>query len=151
MQNIKLKLGFTEELVGIKFNIMHKKNIENVLKLGHEERFEYFIRESVQSKKIWALSTEEGYITFTDKEGDTIMPVWPYEEFASRCRFKEHEELDAEPKSIEFDAFVKYCIPDMVKHKVQFGVFYNQERIGICVEGDVLTEELTAEYEEIWG
>ena len=130
---------------------MHPKKIENLLMLNANERYDYFIREVAGFENIWVIGTNDGYIIFRDKEGDEILPIWPHDELAVRCTFKEHKEMGANPESIPLGSFLNSCIPDMVNNRVLFGVFYNDKREGIVVEGEKLLDDLKKEYKEIWG
>lgn len=130
---------------------MHQKKLQNLISLDAKERYEYFIREVVQSQEVWTLSTSEGYVVFKDKEEDEIFPIWPHKELAEKCAFEEFKNMGATAQNISFKPFLERCIPDMVKERVLFGVFYNDKRNGIAIEGEKLLNELNSEYKEIWG
>ena len=121
------------------------------MNLTPQQRYDYFIRQVADFEEVWTIAVDDGYIMFKDNEGDEIFPVWPHKELAELCCFEEHKAMGAFPESIEFGTFVNECIPDMIKGKVYFGVFYDKKRIGMAIDGNQLKEDLESEYDEING
>ena len=122
----------------------------NINNSSEEDRFDYFIRQVVQFKQVWAISVDESYVMFGLKDGKTVFPVWSDHELALEFMFKEHKDLGAVPDKISLLDFTKECIPDMVSEEVYFGINYNLERKAIITAGDLLLVEIQDEYEEIW-
>ncbi len=126
-----------------------KKSI-NLIKLSPSERYDYFIREVVQNLEIWLLETDDGYVFFKDNTKDNILPIWPSEELAVLCTFEEFKIIKARPVSINYDSFINNCIPDMITENIIFGVFYDNNRVALAVDGHKLLKDLTFEFSEIY-
>lgn len=63
------------------------------------------------------------------------------------CGFLDHR---IQPKPIELESFVKNCIPDIVSDGVTFGIFYDNSRKGLAVEGEALKAALEDEVGAVW-
>ena len=132
-------------------NRMHEKQIESLIKQSPEERRDYLIRYCADFEQVWGLVVgDDNWVIFKDAEGDEVFPIWPHPDLAEACCFEEHGEMGAKPQSIELDAFIRKCIPDMVSNKVYFGVFYDNARKGLIVDGNELKAALEEEVESTW-
>lgn len=130
---------------------MHKKQIENLLKKSANERYDYFVRYCADFEEVWGLVVEnDEWITFKDKEGDEIFPLWPHSELAEECCFQEHRSLGATPQPITLDSFIENCIPDMADNKIYFGIFYDKNREGLVIDGVSLQKAIEEEVENTW-
>ncbi len=130
---------------------MHEKQIDNLLTLRPEERYDFFVRYCADFERVWGLTVgDDNWVIFKDKEGDDIFPLWPHPDLAEVCCFEEHKTMGAKPQSILLDSFLQNCIPDMISNKVLFGIFYNKDREGIAIEGNALKETLDNEINSIW-
>jgi hypothetical protein len=128
---------------------MHEKQIENLLNYSEKERYEYFVRYCADWEKVWGLVTEEdSWVIFKDETGDEIFPLWPHPDLAEICCFQEHKDMNVKPQSIDIYSFIEGAIPDMINHKVSFGIFFGQDRKGFIVKGEVLKEVLEEEMEQ---
>ncbi|OOZ37503.1 DUF2750 domain-containing protein [Solemya elarraichensis gill symbiont] len=130
---------------------MHEKQIENLLKQSPEERYTYFVRYCADFEQVWGLVVgDNNWVIFKDADGDEIFPVWPHSDLAEVCCFDEQKEMGAKPQAISLDSFIRNCIPDMVSDGVYFGVFYNDKREGLAVEGGVLKTAIEEEVGAVW-
>jgi hypothetical protein len=125
--------------------------VENLNNLELESRYDYFIREVVQFKEVWTITTDEGYIIFKSSDEMEVFPVWPSKELADCCSFEEHKKMGAIPEKIDLYSFVMGCLPDMADEGISIGVFYDTDREGMLVNGKELSVEIGEEYFEIWG
>ncbi|GBC63448.1 DUF2750 domain-containing protein [Desulfonema ishimotonii] len=130
---------------------MHEKQIENLLNLSAEERYDFFIRHCAGFEEVWGLSVEDdNWIVFRDKDGDDVFPVWPHTDLAEVCCFDEHKDLNAKPRRIQLDEFLQECIPEMVADKIWFGIFFNHKREGLIIDGNRLKKALEEEVRTVW-
>lgn len=130
---------------------MHEKQIENLLAQSSKERYEYFVRYCADFEQVWGLKVGgDSWVIFKDNEGDQIFPLWPHEDLARACCFKEHQELDAKPTPIQMEPFLNYCVEDMINEKVYFGIFYDLDRTGIAIDGASLKNDLLDEINTVW-
>lgn len=130
---------------------MHPKKLENLLNLSPNDRYDYFIRNSVGYEKVWVLEVDNSQLVMFNDGEDTILPVWPIEQLAQHCMFPEHRQMGAKPRCIQLDSFMDNCIPDMIRDKVFFGIFYNDEMEALIVPGDALKEDMSDQIEEVFG
>lgn len=49
-----------------------------------EYRFHYFLSRAIESEEIWGLGDAAGWL-IKEVDGQTIIPVWPYETLADGC------------------------------------------------------------------
>lgn len=128
---------------------MHPKQIENLLKLSNKERVEYFIRYCSDFEEVWGLTTnKDNWIIFKDTDGDEIFPLWPHKELAELCAFEEHKEMGVKPQSISIYSFIEEYIEDPDLKGVYYGIFYNDKREAIVLEGKTLKKELEEELKQ---
>ncbi|MBV8389168.1 MAG: DUF2750 domain-containing protein [Mucilaginibacter sp.] len=125
---------------------MHEEKIKNLLALNSSDRYWYSIREIVKLELVWAISTDDSWVTFVDKNGDEIFPIWPHKEIAEICVFEELKVENYFIKAIKFELFIKYCIPDMEEDNISFGMFYNKGREALVVNPQQLFTDLMDEY-----
>ncbi|QNU64549.1 DUF2750 domain-containing protein [Vreelandella titanicae] len=130
---------------------MHRKQIENLLQQTPEQRHDYFIRYCSDFEQVWGLVVgDDNWVIFKDADGDEIFPLWPHHDLAEACCFDEHKKMGAKPQPIGLESFIRNCIPDMVSDGVYFGIFYDNFRTGLAVEGETLKAELEEEVGTVW-
>lgn len=130
---------------------MHQKQIENLSNQPAQERYAYFVRYCADFQEVWGLTVgEDGWVIFKDSDGDEIFPLWPDKDLAETCCFEEHKTMGAKPQSISLESFLQNCIPDMIREKIYFGIFYNTSREGMAVDGETLKQALEDEVSKVW-
>ncbi|WCN14365.1 DUF2750 domain-containing protein [Marinomonas mediterranea] len=91
------------------------------------ERLTYFVEKVKESKEVWSLSNEEGYVMVETDDGDCVM-VWPDAEFAAEWAVDEWD--DCEPVGIALEEFQSTWIPSLEKDEITLAVFPNIEDEG---------------------
>ena len=130
---------------------MHEKQITNLLQFSPEKRYNYFIRYCADFQQVWGLVVgEDSWVVFKDADGDEIFPLWPHPDIAKACCFDEHKKMSAKPQKIELKSFIQNCIPDMISSEVNFGIFYDCNKEGLMVTGDVLQAAIENEVDSVW-
>jgi len=152
MPIIRLKPGCIDTGTEMKYiKRMHEKQIDNLLKQSPEQRYEYFVRYCADFEQVWGLVIGgDNWVIFKDADGDEIFPIWPHPDLAEACCFEEHKKMGAKPQSISLESFIRNCVPDMVSDGVYFGIFYNNYREGLAVEGEALKAALEEEVGSVW-
>jgi len=56
-----------------KINIMHSKEIENILKLEPQKRYEYFIRKIADFEELWTIVDENEDYAISSVDGKTLI------------------------------------------------------------------------------
>lgn len=123
---------------------MNNKELENVLKLGAPERYEYFIKKVIDLEEIWGLYNN-GWVEAEDDNGVKVLPFWPRQEFAKVCASNEWKTCT--PKSIDLDVFINRWIPGMQKDGKKPCIFYTDKDKGIVIECQRLLNDLELELE----
>ena len=115
-----------------------------------EERYEYFIRYCADFETVWGLIVnEDNWIIVKDSRGNEIFPLQPHRDIAEVCLFEEHKERGAKPQSIDLYVFLEKTIVDMSKENIYFGIFINNLREGLMVEGSTVSIDFKDEISSI--
>lgn len=123
----------------------HPKKIKNITAMKAPERYEYFVRKTVDFEKVWGLY-EDGWAVAEDSKGHKAIPFWPEKEFAEVC-------CDAvwksyEPKAIDLESFLERWIPGMEDDEMLVAVFPTPADNGIFVSAAQLGADLSGEIEQ---
>ncbi|TDO98676.1 DUF2750 domain-containing protein [Marinomonas balearica] len=92
-----------------------------------EERLTYFVTAVKDSKEVWSLSNEEGYVMVETDDGDCVM-VWPDAEFAAQWAVDEWD--DCEPIAVSLEEFRTTWLPSLEQDNITLAVFPNIEDEG---------------------
>ncbi|MEK3808142.1 DUF2750 domain-containing protein [Bacillus sp. FSL H8-0547] len=122
---------------------MHIVEINAVLKLPSNVRYEYFIKRVTDYEEVWSLFSD-GWATFRDEDGKLLIPFFPKKEFAEISAEKEWASYKA--RSISLDDFIEKWLPGMKKNGIIPSIFplgNDMEAVSI----DVLLKDLEMELE----
>src|SRR5580704_1602436 len=101
---------------------MHPNKLENVLNLGPNERFSYFVRKLVDRQEVIGLFDDsKGWATKADDAGKPFTMFWPEREFAERYRQEEFGSYSIKP--IDLASFVDKWIPGMKRDGIGIAAF----------------------------
>lgn len=120
------------------------QEIENVLKLDNEKKYEYFIKKIADYEEIWSLKDKDGWASLgaDDKQ---YFPVWAKKEYADLCISDEWEGYES--GSIHLQDFMEMWIPGLKKDGIRITVMWHKGK-GIDVDWDTLLEDIQEELEE---
>lgn len=122
---------------------MNQKEIEAVLKLPANKRYEYFIKKVVDSEEVWVLYFD-GWATTSDNLGNVLLPFWPKKEFAQYCAIESWGSYA--PEKIELEEFMSEWLIGMKNDGNKPSIFWNNKDSAV-VEIDVLLNDLNKELE----
>ena len=122
-----------------------EKEIQAVLQLDGQSRFERLIKVVADSETAWGL-WRDGWALFEDDAGMMVFPLWPAKEFAEACRLGDWANYEATPIPVD-DLFSK-LLPSLRQKSVLAGVFPTPSGQGVTVDGDVLERALRDELEK---
>ncbi|OZG74732.1 hypothetical protein BTA51_07095 [Hahella sp. CCB-MM4] len=102
---------------------MNQDQIEQILKLSCDERYDYSLVDMVDSKEIWILINGDDQFLklFSEEEDIEYLPIWPAEDFAKAYASDLNEGLI--PKSIALPHFLNKWIPGLQRDGLQVNVF----------------------------
>src|SRR6476620_996198 len=98
----------------------NRNEIEAVLRLPGEKRYEYFIKRVADANKLWGLWDDGWAMGVTDK-GQRTIPVWPAAEYAEACR--QGDWVIYTPRAIDLHEFMDDFLPRLVRDGVRVSIF----------------------------
>ena len=123
---------------------MNNIEIEKVINLVSNKRYEYFIKKICDYEEVWGLYNN-GWASMEDDSKDTLIPFWPMKEYANLCKTNEWINYEAFP--ISLDDFLNKWIPGMNKDKRNFAIFVVKNDFGIKVTPEQLEKDINLELE----
>lgn len=102
---------------------MDKEELEAILGLSCEDRYDYFLDLVGEEREVWILiNSEEHFLKLhSDEKGaPDYLPVWPSAEFATAYA---SSDTDLTPKSIALPQFLKKWLPGLDRDGIEVGVF----------------------------
>lgn len=119
--------------------ILSSQQVNDVLALDADDRYDYLVAEVVSQGKIWSLRSDRGWVMVsTDQE--ECLPVWPSEDFARPWINRDWS--DCEPVAIELDDWVKRWLPGMQGDGIAIAVFPGTGEDGMVVDPEELRASL---------
>jgi hypothetical protein len=126
---------------------VHPKEVENVVRLPDDRRYEYFVKKIADWQNVWGLHGGSGWALAADDAGNQLIPFWPTAEFAQLCAQSEWEGYT--PSPIALDIFMDKWLPGMMKDGRRLAVFPTPSGRGVAVEPTRLLLDLTSELEKL--
>ena len=99
---------------------MKPQEFENILKLGPNERYEYFIKKVADWQEVWGL-WDEGWALYGDEQKKEWLPFWPHSRYAEVCATDDWEKY--KPKMITLDDWLNKWLPGIEKDRAQIAIF----------------------------
>jgi hypothetical protein len=123
---------------------MSSEQLNSVLELSGEERYDYFLSEVLEEREIWILinSGNRFLSIVSEDDGVAYLPVWPSKEFA--VEYAQGSD-DLTPKSISLPDFFKKWVPGLSKDGLEVGVFPGTDKTLWITEPDELKKDLQDE------
>jgi hypothetical protein len=124
-------------------NDMNSKELEAVIKIPANKRYEYFIKKVVSWEEVWGLY-DDGWAMTEDDDGNRMIPFWPRKEFAELCTVDGWE--DYSPESIDLYEFIDKWLPSMKEDGIKPSIFWNNVDSAV-LDIDVIVRDLNTELE----
>ena len=121
---------------------INQNQIDAVIALSGQERYNNFIKVVVDWEEVWGLYQDNWALAGTD-DGQRVFPVWPAKEYAQLCVDKEWD--GCEPKSFSLEDFMSELLPNLKNDGVLPGVFYTPSDNGVTPTVEKLLEDLNEE------
>ena len=125
---------------------LSQKEIEAVLRLPGEKRYEYFIKRVSDSNRLWGL-WNDGWAMGVTNDGRKTIPVWPAAEYAELCRKDDWQAYT--PKSIDLHEFMNHFLPGLVRDGVRVSIFDTPLEDSVLIDDDELLGDLKEELSKI--
>jgi hypothetical protein len=124
---------------------VEKREIEAILRLDGQARFERFIKVVADSEEAWGL-WDDGWALLEDDSGVKVFPLWPAREYAELCR--EPDWPNYEPTRIKLKDLLNDLIPKLRSQGVLGGVFPTPGGRGVTPDLDDLERALREELKQ---
>lgn len=121
---------------------INQKQLEAVLALSGDKRFEHFVKVVADWEEVWGLY-QDGWALAAADDGTTVFPLWPAKEYAQICA--ENEWNGYEPRSFSLADFMEALLPKLKSEGVLPGVFFTPSSKGVTPSVDELMSALKAE------
>jgi uncharacterized protein DUF2750 len=121
------------------------KELEAVLRLDGQARFEHFVKRVVDEEAAWGL-WKDGWALMASDDGTSIFPLWPAKEYAELARTGDWASYDAQLISLE--DLMNDLLPKLAAQAVLPGVFPTPRGKGVTPTTDGLIEALTREMDK---
>lgn len=119
-----------------------QKQLEAVLALSGDKRFEHFVKVVADWQEVWGLY-QDGWALAAADDGTTVFPLWPAKEYAQICAANEWNGY--EPRSFSLGDFMEALLPKLKSEGVLPGVFFTPSSKGVTPSVDELMSALKAE------
>jgi len=100
---------------------LSQKEIEAMMIKPSQERYIYSVRNIAERGVAWTLKDKKGIVLTGDENGNVFLPIWPYKEYAIKCKIDEWK--NCELKKLSLDNLVDEMLPDLSKEGIKVSVF----------------------------
>lgn len=97
------------------------------------ERAQYFLTRTLESEEIWGLADTQGWVLH-EEEGRSILPLWPYRQFANECI----DAVDQEAQSTSLDHFVENVLHNLVAQEILVELWPTPRQRGVLLDATEL-------------
>lgn len=124
---------------------MKTKEIDTIINLPANKRYEYFVKKVADFEEVWGLYNN-GWATAEDDQGNIVIPFWPNKEFADLCVVENWVGYTA--KSIRIGDFIEKWLPGMQRDNRLAAIFYTIKDSGVVVDLKKLKIDLQMELDK---
>ncbi|MFI2812512.1 MULTISPECIES: DUF2750 domain-containing protein [Microbulbifer] len=124
---------------------MNKEELEAILGLETEDRYDYFLDVVGEEREVWILvNSDEHFLKLhaEDQGGFEYLPVWPSEDFAAAYA---DDDSDLTPRGIALPQFLKKWLPGLDRDGIEVGVFPGPDKDVWVMEATDLEKDLREE------
>lgn len=94
-----------------------QQELQEVGTLPPPKRLQYFLMRVIEAEEIWSLADRHGWVMHEDAD-KTILPVWPYAQFANACIV----ESDLQSHATSLDHFVENILQTLIAENIHIEV-----------------------------
>ncbi len=123
---------------------INQKQIESVIALSGQKRYENFIKVVADWEEVWGLY-QDGWALAATNDGQEVFPVWPAKEYAQLCATNEWSGY--KPASFSLVDFMEELLPNLKNDGVLLGIFYTPSDKGVTPTVDQVLIDLGKELE----
>ena len=127
--------------------MINEKEISSMINQDANTRLEYTIKRIVDFDVVWFIERNEKFVLLKDNFDNTIVPVWPFKEFAEL--FVVGEYADCKVNSVNMDDFLEFDIPVFQREKFKISLFPLNTGKGSVIEIDLFLNLVNEEMDKI--
>lgn len=101
------------------------------------ERLDYFLTRAMEAEEVWGLSNGRGW-AMKDQDGDLVLPIWPYSQFANANAVGEDESKISDAVSLEH--FTYNLLPQLIEKDIHIEIMPTTAKKGLVLEAQALFE-----------
>ena len=98
-----------------------QNEIENMLKKTAQERYVYSVKRIAEQELAWTLQENKTMVFTKDEDGNTFFPIWPYKEYALKCKTDEWEKCTL--MKLPLDTLINETLSNFSKTGIKISVF----------------------------
>ncbi len=124
--------------------ILNPKQIESIIKLPADKRYQHFIKRVVDQEELWGIYDSD-WITIKKDDGE-LFPVWPNKEYAQV--FLQKNFPSAFVKPIDLYEFIDTFLPELGERNIAVSVFPTPDNEGHIACYEKVIDDLNTELEK---
>jgi len=121
---------------------LNTKEIEAIVKLPSNKRYEYFLKKITDWENVWGLYND-GWALMSDNSGESYFPLWPFKEYADL--YAVDEWAFYKPKQMNLKTFKEGLLMDLKIDKVRLSIFPTKLSENMTVEIDDFLKDMNSE------
>jgi hypothetical protein len=121
---------------------INETQIESVLALPAQRRYEHFVKVVADWGEVWGLY-KDGWALGATEDGIIVFPLWPAKEYAVLCANRSWAEY--EPKSFSVVDLLNELLPKLKKDHMLPGIFYTPNDKGVTPDVAKVADDLRNE------
>lgn len=122
---------------------MNSKQIENILKLEPQKRYEYFIRKVADFEELWTIVNEDGDYALSSVYDKTLVSFWSAEEFIESNL--EEDWSNCKALKLSLDDLTDVVLPYIADNDYLINIFPINGRSGFIVDLEEFSRDFTEE------
>jgi hypothetical protein len=125
--------------------VVSEKEMDDVLKLDGQQRYDYFIKRVADWEQAWGL-WQDGWALFADDGGRGAFPLWPAREYAESCMTGEWSSY--RPTEIQLEDLVGELLGRLASDGTLVVAFPTPQSKGVVVDAERVRADLLEECEK---
>lgn len=132
----------------IKLEDVGEKEFYSLVISNYHKRVKYFRNRVADKQTMWLMGNDEGFFTDSDTNGNEVLILWPYKEYAEYVLF-DNKSFISELTEVEIHEFLENSIEYLDENNIKLMVFPTRDDGGALFEPNdfkIMMEEELARY-----